>query len=32
MFTKNEDAYILRLFLQCNELIVTVHTANQWVA
>lgn len=27
MFTKNEDADVLGLFLQCYELIVTLHIA-----
>lgn len=31
MFTKNEDADVLGLLLQCYELIVT-HIAKQWGA
>lgn len=29
MFTKNEDADVLGLFLRCYELIVTLHIAKQ---
>lgn len=32
MFTKNEDADVLGLLLQCYELIVTLHIAKQWGA